>query len=98
MEALRQLQDWYRDRCDGDWEQAYGLTIETIDQPGWRVEIDVEETPAERLELAPVRERRGPDDWFEIRLENNVFHATGGPGNLADIVARFLAWIAQADA
>ena len=92
MELIGQLQQWYRDRCDGDWEQAYGLTIETRDDPGWRVQIDIEETPAESREFEAVRERRSPEDWCELWVENNVFHGAGGPGNLDEILRRFLAW------
>lgn len=38
---IQWLQNWYSSNCDGDWEHDYGITIETIDNPGWNIKIDV---------------------------------------------------------
>lgn len=35
------LQNWYKSQCDGDWEHYYGIKIETLDNPGWDVSIDI---------------------------------------------------------
>jgi len=32
---LKWLQQWYSEHCDGAWEHGFGITIETIDNPGW---------------------------------------------------------------
>lgn len=32
---IRLLDDFYRQRCNGQWEHRYGITIETCDNPGW---------------------------------------------------------------
>ena len=37
--ALRKLQSWYQAQCDEDWEHGEGITIETLDNPGWSLEI-----------------------------------------------------------
>ena len=34
-EAFNWLQGWYMAHCDDDWEHSFGVTIETIDNPGW---------------------------------------------------------------
>jgi hypothetical protein len=39
MNELRQIQDWYKSQCNGEWEHSCGLSIETLDNPGWRVQI-----------------------------------------------------------
>jgi hypothetical protein len=41
---LSWLQRWYSAHCDGEWEHGFGVTIETLDNPGWSVKIDVEGT------------------------------------------------------
>ena len=41
---LERLQRWYLYRCDGDWEHSFGITIETLDNPGWMVTIDLQDT------------------------------------------------------
>jgi hypothetical protein len=33
-EILPWLQGWYATQCDGDWEHEYGVSIETLDNPG----------------------------------------------------------------
>jgi len=38
------LQKWYADHCDGDWEHEYGIVIETLDNPGWSIVIDLKNT------------------------------------------------------
>jgi Immunity protein 53 len=35
------LEKWYRARCNGDWEHQWGVEIGTLDNPGWRVHIDL---------------------------------------------------------
>src|SRR5262245_45197449 len=40
---LERLQRWYDSRCDGRWEHDYGIEIETCDNPGWLVRIDLPE-------------------------------------------------------
>ncbi len=48
---LRKLQNWYAAECDGDWEHQYGIKIDTIDNPGWRVEIELNFTSKRYYEL-----------------------------------------------
>ena len=35
------LQAWYVSQCDGDWEHQNGISISTLDNPGWEVPIDL---------------------------------------------------------
>jgi hypothetical protein len=42
--ALERLQRWYLGECNGDWEHSYGVRIDTLDNPGWIVTIDLHET------------------------------------------------------
>ena len=43
-DSLIWMQDWYKKQCDGDWEHQNGIRIETIDNPGWKIVIDLVET------------------------------------------------------
>ncbi|MFT5930929.1 MAG: hypothetical protein ACI93G_000001, partial [Hyphomonas sp.] len=38
---------WYQSQCDGDWEHSFGLKIESLDNPGWSVHVDLEGTSLE---------------------------------------------------
>ncbi|MGW1432997.1 Imm53 family immunity protein [Streptomyces sp. NPDC002431] len=41
------LQGWYSAQCDEDWEHEWGVRINTLDNPGWSVRIDLEDTDLE---------------------------------------------------
>ncbi len=61
MNALEELQNWYLSECNEDWEHSYGVKIETLDNPGWSVTINLEDTYLETIEftyprsVAPLR-------------------------------------------
>lgn len=40
-DPLKGLQDWYCSQCNGDWEHGYGVSIETLDNPGWSLKIEL---------------------------------------------------------
>jgi hypothetical protein len=91
--ALQRLAEWYSRQCDGDWEHDWRVRISTIDNPGWLVEINLEDTTRPHGEFRPIV-REGSKDWLDVRFDGTVFRGAGGSGNLADIVEEFLAWIA----
>ncbi|UCH44768.1 MAG: hypothetical protein JSV11_10785 [Nitrospiraceae bacterium] len=45
MNNFDRLNRWYINQCNGDWEHQYGIVIETLDNPGWRVKIDLTGIP-----------------------------------------------------
>ena len=45
------LQDWYKNQCNDEWEHDYGITIGTLDNPGWDVKIDLIGTSLEGFEI-----------------------------------------------
>jgi hypothetical protein len=48
---LELVQRWYAAHCDGEWEHQYGIKIETLDNPGWRVTIDLTNTELQEFPL-----------------------------------------------
>src|SRR5690348_1300611 len=44
MEIIEWIQAWYLDQCDGHWEHQYGMVIETLDNPGWSIRVELEGT------------------------------------------------------
>jgi hypothetical protein len=91
------LQAWYVSQCDGDWEHQYGISISTLDNPGWAVKIDLFDlTPAptayQRHEI-----HRSEDDWCVTWTEQDAFHARCGPTNLAEALHHFRVWVTAAD-
>ena len=33
------IEKWYANNCNGDWEHSYGITIETLDNPGGKLKL-----------------------------------------------------------
>ena len=94
---LEEIQRWYESQCDGDWEQSSGVRIGTLDNPGWSVEITLEETPLEGRAF-PRIENLGPErDWVFCEVSEGKFRGHGGPVMLGTILRLFLGWAHQAE-
>ena len=83
------LESWYRSHCDGDWEHEFGLELGTLDNPGWRLEIDLIETELEGRTFDRRSTRRSEDDWLDVWSDGSKFHAAAGPSNLAEAIVTF---------
>ena len=96
MDTLQQLQTWYHSQCDGKWEHGRGLTIGTLDNPGWSVEIDLTDTELADRPFADVIQNLEHDtDWIHCRVRDRKFEGHGGPYKLDEILQIFLAWATQ---
>jgi hypothetical protein len=91
-DAMALLEKWYASRCDGEWEHSYGVEIETIDNPGWVVKIDLRRTPKEKAALDPVKLDRSDTDWIRYWTEKGQFHIACGAQNLSESIHIFLKW------
>jgi hypothetical protein len=92
-ESFARLQDWYARHCDGSWEHQHGVQIETIDNPGWRVYVDLAGTPLSECPMEELRRDVADDNWLVCRVQNLRFEGFGGPRNLVEIVDVFVAWV-----
>ena len=92
MTTLERLQAWYLMQCDGDWEHESGVTIGTLDNPGWSIDIDVGGTTAAGRAFAPAKVERSPHDWLHATLSGNVVKIRCGPTNLEEALTLFLDW------
>ena len=91
-DVLARIERWYAGHCDGSWEHQYGLRVETIDNPGWRIEIDLIGTPLLQRTLDELMVDRSEADWLRYRVRDGKFEGFGGPGNLKELLLIFLAW------
>jgi hypothetical protein len=87
------LQNWYFSNCDGDWEHCYGIKISTLDNPGWYVEINLQETEFENIECSVIQIERSDNDWVHCKIKENIFIGAGGPNNLIEIITLFKEWV-----
>jgi hypothetical protein len=54
MDIFKEIQNWYTSQCDGDWEHGSGIKIDTLDNPGWTVKINLEDTDIENKPLKNI--------------------------------------------
>jgi hypothetical protein len=100
MDALGRLQHWYLDQCDEDWEHSYGVKIDTLDNPGWSVEIDLAETELVGKSFETFHYGMFEDaetsgiNWIFCKVEGDKFSARGGPLKLEEMINVFLKWAA----
>jgi hypothetical protein len=101
MNALVDLQKWYRSQCDGEWEHGEGITIDTLDNPGWRLEVSLRGTSLEDAEFKEqsygvgTDSRTSDDDWLTCKVEKNVFKGFGGPFKLEEMIGIFIRWASK---
>jgi hypothetical protein len=96
IEAIALLQKWFIDRCNGDWEHSWGITIETLDNPGWIIKINLHDTVRAYEDLDQVKIQRGENDWVMYKVENAQFVGSCGPLNLGETIGIFLNWFESA--
>ena len=74
------------------------MKIDTLDNPGWSVTIDLDGTSLEEKKFSPVAygvEKEAverSDDWIHCYVEGKKFVARGGPHKLDEILQIFLRW------
>ena len=98
MLTLARLQAWYKRQCNGDWEHSSGVRIDSCDNPGWWVKINLPGTPLENRGFTEVAEgvdsgrfALGPR-WLSCHVDQNTWHGAGDETKLEPILEIFLAW------
>lgn len=91
-DIVPRLQNWYLAHCNGAWEHHAGITIETLDSPGWTVRIHLLGTNLEGREFTEISDLDPESDWIRCWLEDGSFHGVGGPRQLERILTTFLEW------
>ena len=106
-DGLTWLQKWYSEHCDGKWEHDFGITMETIDNPGWSLTVCVEGTELASAIFEPVKTERSEMDWVQCRVTEREtrpstlapsrnyrrFEGFGGATNLSEIIGIFRTWV-----
>jgi hypothetical protein len=104
-DELSWLQQWSSAHCDGEWEHGFGVTIATLDNPGWSVTIDVEGTQLASTPFESVKTAVSDTSWVRCHVaerkerapgrpfaSGRQFEGFGGALNLEDIIKIFRTW------
>jgi len=93
VNTFQRLQRWYTAQCNGDWEHSYGVSIDTLDNPGWRLRIDLTDIT---LQDKPITEvKRGYEheaDWLICYVHDGQFQGACGPEKLEEVIGIFVDW------
>jgi hypothetical protein len=89
LSPLDFLVTWYTEQCDGDWEHSYGISIESLDNPGWKVDIPIEDTELDGRVLERTRIEDSDESWTLTWSDGKVFYARCGAGDLATVLKVF---------
>lgn len=93
MNPVEELQSWYREQCNGVWEHTHGVSIDTLDNPGWSVKIDLEGTPLADRDFTEVKSAYDDEHhWMVCTKMGLTFEAACGPGRLSDALRVFVTW------
>ena len=92
LDLLQWLQSWYSKQCDGDWEHGNGLKISTIDNPGWRITISLNQTELASQPFHDITIERTENDWVHCFVKNGFFESACGPNNLSEALEIFKKW------
>ena len=92
MTDFEWLQEWYISHCDGDWEHAFGLSLTTLDNPGWGLSIDLDGTKLEDLPFNNIKREISESDWMHCFVRDNKFEAAGDPLKLTQMIRVFRDW------
>ncbi|EMN43445.1 Imm53 family immunity protein [Leptospira weilii] len=84
------LVQWYSDQCNGIWELENQIKIDTLDNPGWTIEIGLKSTQFENFELKPISIRNEDEtNWYVYSIKNSVYDAGGDPSKLPVLIEVF---------
>lgn len=93
MNVLAELQSWYAAQCNRDWEHERGIEIGTLDNPGWRLTINLEGTTLEHVPFSEASNLEPEVDWFRCWIQDGKFQAAGGPFMLERMLRIFVDWM-----
>lgn len=86
-----ELQAWYASQCDGEWEQAYSVAIESLSPPGWRLRVDLAWTTLDGRAFEPV-EKKQKGQWLMCQIVDDKWVGACDPASLEELVLTFIDW------
>lgn len=96
MTPLEQLTRWYAEQCDGDWEHVHGITISTLDNPGWQVRLDLAETELEGKCLPRRAIENADGTWLGFSSDGLTFSGACDPLSLDLLLLQFMEFSGKA--
>jgi hypothetical protein len=92
MDTVSRLCAWFERQSVNEWHEDHGVKIDTLDNPGWSMKVDLKGTSLQKKVFQEFRIERSDRDWVFARKNAEVFEVFGGPRNLNEMIEKFLLW------
>ena len=90
---LEWLETWYQEQCNGEWEHSHGVHLDTLDESGWQLTINLTGTSAEHIAPRKLAFDSPAGDWITCTLAGGRFEGSGDPRKLEQISGVFRRWV-----
>ena len=87
--TIKWIEEWFASQCNGDWEHGYAIRIETLDNPGWHVRINIAYTEWEGTSVPGELIETSENDWYHFKVESDEFVGYGDPSKLEFLLHQF---------
>ena len=92
--ALEKFQAWYESNCDDDWEHHYGLELTTLDNPGWAITVDLNDTDQEDHNFEETKVNYDDErDWIRVWKDGSKLKGACGPRQLDAMLLILADWL-----
>jgi hypothetical protein len=86
------LLNWFQGLCNGDWEHGFGIRISALDNPGWSISINLEDTELENEYFQEIKVDHTENKWLICFIKSKKFEGRCGPVNLPEVLNIFREW------
>lgn len=90
---LEWLDDWYQRQCNGEWEHRHGVSLKSLDNPGWHLTIQLAGTSAVNTRPQQLRLDTQSGGWLACSIAAECFEGSGDPRKLEQIIGVFRRWV-----
>jgi hypothetical protein len=95
---LSAMMEWYASHCNGEWEHKFGISIKTLDNPGWFLKVNLKGTNLEGSEMHVVSEDDNEENplsskWIDCWIQDHEFLGACDPTQLPRLISVFSALI-----
>jgi hypothetical protein len=105
-DELQWLEKWYATQCNGTWEHQHGILVQSLDNPGWLVKIDLNGTNIEKFASDQIlrttgvpptaaNQNLGGPIWMLCEIRDRKFNGAGDQSKLRDILDCFQNWVCK---
>ncbi len=89
MDVLKFIQAWYSENADLAFEKKQRIKVETLENPGWYIEIDLRNTYLDGVSFDMIEFDDDKNDWLQCFIRDNTFVGAGDANKLNHLLKAF---------